>query len=50
VVFQINVKRREYISIRFNQFYDAYLGEEEKFNYRYSPILMELYKVNDEGG
>ena len=42
--------KREEVSIRFNQFYEGYLDVEERLNYQYSPVLMELYQVNENAG
>jgi hypothetical protein len=46
----VTVQKREEVSIRFNQFYEGYLNVEERLNYEYSPVLMELYQVNENAG
>lgn len=46
----MTVQRKEEISIRFNQFYEGYLSPEERLNYQYSSVLMELYQINENAG
>jgi hypothetical protein len=50
LLIEITVGKREEVSIRFNQFYEGYLDVEERLNYQYSPVLMELYQVNENAG
>lgn len=40
MLFSLTVHRKEEVAIRFNQFYEGYLSEEERLNYQYSPILI----------
>lgn len=46
----MNVKREEEVSIRFNQLYHGYFRPEDRPNYQYSPILIELYEINESDG
>lgn len=46
IIIELNVNKMEDVSIRFNQFYEGYLKEDQREIYDYSPVLMELYKVD----
>lgn len=49
MIFDLKVLQEESeINIRVIQFYEEYLDPLEKVNYKYSPVLMELYH-KDEG-
>jgi hypothetical protein len=50
VLIELHVKSREDVSIRFNQFYEGYLKEEQREHYDYSPVLIELYQINQNAG
>lgn len=45
VVFELTVKKREEVSIRFNQLFRGYLKPEDRTNYEYSPVMIELYEI-----
>lgn len=44
------MRDKEDVSIRFNQYYEGYLKDEQREHYDYSPVLIELYKVNENAG
>ena len=48
VLFELEVRQEEEVSIRFNQFFKGYLKEEERLNHQYSSVILELYKVNEK--
>ena len=47
LLFELNIPAEQEVSVRFNQLFKGYLKKEEKVNYKYSPVLIELYKVHD---
>ena len=50
VLFELEVIRNEDVSIRFNQFFHGYLKPEDRKYYEYSPVLMELYEIQEVEG
>ena len=50
LLYELDVKQDQEVSIRFSQFYKGYLQEEERLNYQYSSVVLELYKINENPG
>ena len=50
LIFELNVKKEEEVSIRFNQLYHGYFKPADRANYHYSPLLIELYEINEQDG
>jgi hypothetical protein len=50
VIFELNVRKEEEVSIRFNQLYHGYLKPDTREYYQYSPVLIELYEAVESDG
>ena len=40
MLFELNLKNKEEVSIRFNQPYKGYFSTNDRSNYEYSPVLL----------